>query len=119
MCNIAGRRLLARDTPCDHRVTDGSFEGAAMFYRSADLLITDTHVVVLQPVPARFRLEAIESPYVVRHGRGANFRVGHEIRARYRSMDVRIFFTTDRARFGTVRRALIRALEHRAYPLPF
>jgi len=66
------------------------------------------------------RRQAAQTPGFQGAGdRGANFRVGHEIRARYRSMDVRIFFTTDRARFGTVRRALIRALEHRAYPLPF
>jgi hypothetical protein len=89
-----------------------------MFYKSPDLLITDTHVVVLQPVEARFYLEAIQSPYIVRHGRGAGFRAGHEIRARYGHADVRLFFTTDRARFSTVRRALIRALEHRAHPLP-
>ncbi|MGI5245839.1 hypothetical protein [Dactylosporangium sp. CA-139066] len=90
-----------------------------LFYRSADLLITGTHVVVLQPVEARFHLEAIQAPYVLRHARGVRFRAGHEIRASYEHADVRIYFTTDRARFSAVRRALIRALEQRAHPLPF
>ncbi|HTJ32100.1 MAG TPA: hypothetical protein VL738_02615 [Dactylosporangium sp.] len=89
-----------------------------MFYKSDDLLITSTHVVVLHPEPVRFRLEAIQAPYIVRHGRGAGFRAGHEIRARYETADVRIYFTTDRTRFGAVRRALIRALEQRGHPLP-
>jgi len=86
-----------------------------MFYESADLLITDSYVVVRQPVEARFRLAEIQSPYVVRHGR---FRAGQEIRARYQHSDVRIYFTTDRPRFSAVRRALIRALEQRDHPLP-
>ena len=90
-----------------------------MFYRSPHILITDTHVVVLLPEPARYHLEGIERPYIVKHGRGANFRSGHEIRARYEAVDVRIFYTTDRRIFGAVRRALIRALESRANPLPF
>jgi hypothetical protein len=89
-----------------------------MFYRSSDILITSTHVVVLHPQSVRFPLEEIQGPYIVRHGRGAGFRVGHEIRARYGSADVRLFYTTNRATFGSVRRALIRALECRFNPLP-
>ncbi|MEV8510970.1 hypothetical protein [Dactylosporangium sp. NPDC051484] len=89
-----------------------------MFYRSADILITSTHVVVLQPDPIRFDLEIIQAPYIIRHGRGIGFRTGHEIRARYEAADVRIFYTTNSATFGAVRRALIRALEQRANPLP-
>ncbi|GAA2351202.1 hypothetical protein [Dactylosporangium salmoneum] len=89
-----------------------------MFYRSSDILITSTYVVILQPNPMRFHLEGIQSPYIVRHGRGAGFRAGHEIRARYEAADVRIFFTTNRSTFGAVRRALIRALEQRGHPLP-
>nr|BFE64804.1 hypothetical protein GCM10020063_093300 [Dactylosporangium thailandense] len=89
-----------------------------MFYRSSDILITSTHVVVLHPRELRFPLERIVAPYVVKHGRGADFRVGREIRARLGSTDVRLFYTTDRATFGAVRRALIRALEYRTDPLP-
>jgi hypothetical protein len=89
-----------------------------MFYRSSDILITSTHVVVMRPQALRLALEEIEAPYIVKHGRVAGFRVGHEIRARHGSADVRIFYTTNRALFGTVRRALIRALEYRADPLP-
>jgi hypothetical protein len=89
-----------------------------MFYRSADILITSTHVVLLQPGEQRFPLERIEGPYIIKHGRGAGFRAAHEIRARIGAADVRLFYTTNRARFGTVRRALIRALECRTDPLP-
>ncbi|GAA3294480.1 MULTISPECIES: hypothetical protein [Dactylosporangium] len=89
-----------------------------MFYRSSDILITSTHVVLLRPGEQRFRLEEIRSPYIVKHGRGAGFRAGHEIRARIGAVDVRIFYTTNRATFGSVRRALIRALENRTDPLP-
>ncbi|WP_432980943.1 hypothetical protein [Dactylosporangium sp. CA-233914] len=89
-----------------------------MFYQSPDILITNTHVVVLYPDPARFDLAGIQAPYIVRHGRGAGFRAGYEIRARYGAADVRLFHTTDRAAFGAVRRALIRALEYCGDPLP-
>lgn len=89
-----------------------------MFYRGADILITSTHVVVQQPDAVRFHLAEIESPYIVRHARGAGFRVGREIRARYGAADVRIFYTTSAPTFNAVRRALIRALEHRGNPLP-
>ncbi|WP_433611278.1 hypothetical protein ACQP2P_43805 [Dactylosporangium sp. CA-139114] len=89
-----------------------------MFYRSSDILITSTHVIVLHPRELRYPLEQIVSPYVVKHGRGAGFRAAHEIRARLGSADVRLFYTTDRAAFGAVRRALIRALEFRTDPLP-
>ncbi|WP_426508402.1 hypothetical protein ACPPVO_58165 [Dactylosporangium sp. McL0621] len=89
-----------------------------MFYRSSDILITSTHVVVMYPEAQRFPLDEMEAPYIVKHGRGAGFRTGHEIRARFGSTDVRIFYTTDRATFGAVRRALIRALEYRSDPLP-
>ncbi|MFI5913679.1 hypothetical protein [Dactylosporangium sp. NPDC051541] len=89
-----------------------------MFYRSPDILITSTHVVVLDPGERRIPLEAIEAPYIVKHGRGAGFRAAHEIRARIGAADVRLFYTTDRAAFGSVRRALIRALECRTDPLP-
>ncbi|WP_433211421.1 hypothetical protein ACQP00_50470 [Dactylosporangium sp. CS-047395] len=89
-----------------------------MFYRSSDILITSTHVVVMRPQALHLPLEEIQAPYIVKHGRGAGFRVGHEIRARHGSADVRIFYTTDRAVFGAVRRALIRALEYRTDPLP-
>jgi len=89
-----------------------------MFYRSPEILITSASIVLLQPDPFRFHLDAIESPYVVRHGRGAGFRVGHEIRARYDGRDVRIYYTTNASAFGAVRRALIRAMEQRSSPLP-
>ena len=89
-----------------------------MFYRSPEILITSSVVVVFRPDPARFHLGWIEAPYIVRHGRGARFRAGHEIRARYDARDVRIYYTTDAATFGAVRRALIRALEQHATPMP-
>ena len=38
-----------------------------MFYRSADVLITSTHMVILSPVEQRFRLEEIEAAYIVKH----------------------------------------------------
>jgi len=89
-----------------------------MFYRSPEIVITSGLVVVSQPDPVRFRLGEVEAPYIVRHGRGARFRAGHEIRARYEDRDVRIYYTTDAATFGAVRRALIRALEQHTSPLP-
>ncbi|WP_432832278.1 hypothetical protein [Dactylosporangium sp. CA-092794] len=88
-----------------------------MFFRSSDIMITST-CVVRHADNVRFDLTEIEAPYIVRHGRGAGFRVGREIRARYRSADVRLFYTTNAPTFSAVRRALIRALEQRGNPLP-
>jgi len=89
-----------------------------MFYRSQDIEITSTHVVILWPEEVRYHLDEIQAPYIVRHGRGAGFRAGHEIRAQYESNDVQLFYTNNASTFGAVRRALIRALEQSANPLP-
>ena len=93
-----------------------------MFYRSSDIVVTSEHFVILRPYLIRFRLDEVHDAYIVRHGRGPRFRAPQEIRARYGTADVRLFCTTDATTFGHVRRALIRALEHRdelrAYPLP-
>ncbi|GAA0737069.1 hypothetical protein GCM10010199_58840 [Dactylosporangium roseum] len=82
-----------------------------MFYRSADILVTSEHFVILRPREIRFRLEYLHDAYIVRHS--GRFRARQEIRARYGRSDVLLFSTTDATTFGHVRRALIRALEHR------
>ncbi|MET7419299.1 DUF6232 family protein [Dactylosporangium sp. NPDC005555] len=80
------------------------------YYRSPDIMVTSDHVVVLRPRPVNFRITELKDAYIVRHG-SAPIRPQLEIRARYRSSDVRLFITTDSRTFGQVRRALIRALE--------
>ncbi|MFB9177210.1 hypothetical protein ACFFX1_03590 [Dactylosporangium sucinum] len=85
-----------------------------MFYEGPDIVVTSEHFIILGPYPVRYRLDDVREPYIVQHGRGSRFRSAQEIRARYGARDVRLFSTTNATTFGHVRRALIRALEHRA-----
>ncbi|MET7394647.1 hypothetical protein ABZS66_14260 [Dactylosporangium sp. NPDC005572] len=85
-----------------------------LFYQGPDIVVTGEHFIILGPYPVRYRLDDVREPYIVQHGRNGRFRPAQEIRARYGNRDVRLFSTTNATTFGHVRRALIRALEHRA-----
>ena len=86
-----------------------------LFYRSADVLITDRSFTVRDPHPARYAIAELAFPRVVVgewHPAGRRAR-SHELWVTYRHRHVCLFRTLDERRFGQVRRGLVRALEHR------
>ena len=83
------------------------------FYRSAELVVTSDHFVILSPGRVQYRIDFLESVYVLNHPRVGRVRATQEIRAAYGVHDVSLYRCSDRQTFGQVRRALIRALEGR------
>jgi hypothetical protein len=139
-----------------------------IYYRGPDVLITDKVFAILKPPAARFRIDELREPHIVRGdlpsvrvvtrhaagvavvlaaagwpflssprdylaavllvaapsaANGACCRLApraFELRATYRTYEVRLFYSTNATTFGQVKRGLVRAMEvRRPHVQPF
>ncbi len=81
-------------------------------YRDPEVVITDDVIAVRVPLWRRFRICDLRDPYVVILR--ARWPIGsraYELYATHRDETICLVKTTDAAKFGQVRRALVRAFE--------